>query len=248
MASKSETGHAVNAANFSRIIQYCVTMGADYTPPDSAISVANLQIAETAIKESLANYNVKAAPWVKAVNNRELAIEPLNKLLTKVKNLVYACDVSQQFKDDVKSIVKEIQGVRAKAKIVTEPGDNKAPTDASVKNISAAQTGYDNRVQNFDRLIQLLKIEAGYVPVENELRVTTLSDMFDDLNDKNAKVAQYLPPLENARNTRNKAMYGKFKAGNELASKVKSYMKAKFGGNSAEYHDVAKWEYKNLDK
>ena len=248
MASKSETGHAVNAANFSRIIQYCVAMGAEYTPPDAAISVANLQIAETAIKESLANYNLKAVPWMQAVNAREAAIAPLSALLTKVKNLVNACDVSQEYKDDVKSIVKEIQGVRAKAKIVTEPGDNKAPTDATVKNISAAQTGYDNRVQNFDKLIQLLKIETGYAPNENELKVTSLNTLLTDLNDKNAKVAQYLPPLENARITRNKAMYGKFKAGNELASKVKSYMKAKFGGNSKEYHNVAKWEFKNLDK
>lgn len=248
MTSKSESGHAVNVANFSRIIQYCAAMGADYTPPDSAISVVNLKVAEADMKDCLADFNLKAVPWMLAVNDRELAIAPLNKLLTKVKNLANACDVSQEFKNDVKSIVKEIQGVRAKPKIVTEPGDDKAPTTGTIKNISAAQTGYDNRVQNFDKLIQLLKAEPGYAPLEDELKTATLKDLLTTLNDKNALVASKLPDLDNARVKRDKFLYTKFKSGNELASKVKSYMKAKFGGNSPEYHNVAKWEFKNLTK
>lgn len=248
MAKRSETGHAVNAANFVRIIKYCEELGGAYTPPDEALSIEKLLIKAENMKNAIADYNAKSAPWVQSVNEREYAIAPLNKLLTRVRNLVKACAVKQQFKDDVSSLVKEIQGVRAKAKVVTEPENPLVPTSESVKNISAAQTGYDNRLNNFDRLIELLKVEPGYTPEEDDLKISALEDLQTVLEDRNHDVASVTPAVDNARILRDAEMYTGEGSGADLAGKVKAYFKAKFGGQSREFYTLTKWEFRKLVK
>ena len=148
MGTKSETGHAVNAANFKRLVYYCQEQGARYNPPDASISLVNLQLVAGKIETAMEDFNIKKAPWMQAVNEREDAIGKVNKYVTKVKNLVEVCDVTQQFKDDVKGLVREIQGVRATPKIKTVAGDPNTPTDNSIVQISASQQGVDNKISN----------------------------------------------------------------------------------------------------
>jgi hypothetical protein len=248
MGSKSEKGHAVNAANFMRIVQYCAKLGVAYTPPSDEISLVNLESKVVEMQTAIEEFNVKGATWMKVVNERETAIEPLNRLLTRVRNLVKACNVSQAFKDDVSSLVKEIQGVRAKPKIVAEPENPLVPTGETVVYISAAQTGYDNRLNNFDRLIELLKTEPNYLPEEDDLKIAALEALQDLLVEKNTGVAVKTPDVDYGRIDRDNKMYSGEGNGADLAGKIKAYFKAKFGGNSQEYHAITKWEYKKLVK
>jgi hypothetical protein len=234
MSSKSETGHAVNAANFTRMIVYAENAGAKYNPPDAAISVVNLKLKDQKQLAAIKLLHEKAALWMQAVNERERVRESLNTLMTKVK--------------DVTGYVKKIQGVRITPKIVTEPGDPLTPTEESVVQISASKQGIDNRLDNVLMLIELLKTEANYVPNETELTITALEALLTEANAKNTTVSVTTPPMESARNDRNKEMYMGAGSGADLANKLKAYIKAVFGGNSPEYHNVAKLEFKKLVK
>lgn len=248
MGSKSETGHAVNAANFTRMIAYAENAGAKYNPPNDAISVVNLKIKDQKQIAAIKLFHEKAAIWMQDVNAREAAMEPVNKLMTRVKNLVNACNVLPQFINDVSGLVKKIQGVRATPKIKTEVGDVKSPTEETIIQISASQQGIDNKIDNLDKLLELLKAEPNYLPNEADLRITAIETLINDAKAKNKAVGLSAPPLESARNDRNNELYGKIHGGLDLANVVKSYFKAIFGGNSVEYHNIAKLEFKRLVK
>jgi hypothetical protein len=248
MSSKSETGHAVNAANFSRMVVYAENAGAKYNPPDAAISVVNLKLKDQKQQAAIKLLHEKAALWMQAVNEREKVLETLNKLMTKVKNVTIVCNVSPQFIKDVTGLVKKVQGVRISTKIITEPGDPLTPTEESIVQISASKQGIDNRLDNVLMLIELLKTEPNYVPNETELTISALEALLTEANAKNTTVSVTTPPMESARNDRNKEMYMGSGSGADLANKLKAYIKAIFGGNSPEYHNVAKLEFKRLVK
>jgi hypothetical protein len=248
MGSKSETGHAVNAANFSRIIFYCEDTGAKYNPPDAAISVVNLKLKDQKQLDAISLFQDKAGTWMQDVNAREAVMVPINKLATRIKNVAAVCDVLPQFVKDVDGLVKKIQGVRATPKIKTEPADPNTPTDETIVQISAAQTGIDNKLDNLAMLLKLLTKETKYIPNETDLTTAAITALIASAKEKNKAVSTSTPPMESARINRNKEMYAEGTGGADLSAKVKKYMKAVFGGNSPEYHNVAKLEFKKLVK
>jgi hypothetical protein len=248
MKSKSETGHAVNAGNFSRLVFYAEEAGTKYNPPDQAISIVSLKNKDQKQLTAISDFHVGASPWIKAVNEREQAMKPVNKLMTKVKNLVSVCNVNEQFIKDVTSFVKKIQGVRATPKIKTEPSDPNSPTDESIKQISASQLGIDQKMDHIKGLVELLKVEPNYTPNETELTIGAIETVLNDLRAKNDAVSAAKPVLEFARINRNKEMYTDPGNGADLATKVKKYFKAVYGADSEEYHKVAKLKFRNMVK
>ena len=76
MASKSETGHAVNANNFERVY-FHAKEEPTYNPQDPAIGVLGLKDKNEKVKDVRATYRDKAGPWMKVVNDREAAMPAL---------------------------------------------------------------------------------------------------------------------------------------------------------------------------
>jgi hypothetical protein len=114
--------------------------------------------------------------------------------------------------------------------------------------ISAAQTDIDHKIDNYEMLFQMLKLEPGYTPNENELKLAAIQTMITGMKDKNKAVGLALAPMQTARIDRNNEMYIAAESGYDLSGKVKRYFKAVFGAKSEEYHNVAKFVYKKLVK
>lgn len=244
----NETGHCVNEAHFCTTVDFCVAKDTAYNPALDVIKLVNLQAKKVSIKAAMKDHGEKSAAWGRCVNEREAVYEPVNKLMTRVRNAVNVSDVTQQLKDDVHGIVNEILGVRATPKMVMTPEDPSIPTDKSIEQISAAQTGFDNKLGNVTRLYNVLNIEPKYIPNEDELKTTTLADLITKMTDKNAAVSTALAPMKYAMDARNKELYEKDKGGNELISKVRAYFKAAYGSNSPDYHHLTKLKVVNLGK
>ena len=240
MGSKSETGIAVNHANLSKVRSRCENMGDEYNPPNAAISVVNIKAKEVSEGIKMKDLRVASAPWMIGVNGRGDAMDLVNPYTTKIKDMVLVCDVPASYKKDVTSRVKKIQGVRAVPKIKTVEGDPETPTEESILQISASQQGFDNKLENLESLYELLKAEPGYAPEEDELKCPAIKAVIDDLHAKNAVVIDLTPAVETARMARNYEMFDPLTGGNALAAMVKNYFKAKWGGNSPEYHSVGK--------
>ena len=244
MASTSETGHAKNVANFEDLISFCSGYGGSYNPSKVAIQLPALSATHTNALAALANINSLLPANTNAVNAREAAFSSLSKLITRVVNAADASDLSKQVKADVKTIARKLQGKRTTPKKDTPPTPPAAPApvtaaDATAKSISASQMSFDQRIENLDKLIQLLAAQPAYIPNEPELTVAGLTTTLGNMRNTNTAAVNSYTPVSNARINRDTILYAEGTGLVDLAGDVKSYVKSVFGGTSPQYKQVS---------
>ncbi len=239
MASTTETGHAKNVSNFETLIAFCAGYGTAYNPSKAVVKLPALNALLTSAKNSLTAINTALPPFTNAVNAREIVFDPLSKLITRVVNGVDVSNVPKQVVADVKTIAKKIQGKRVGDKLPTVVDDPNTPEDESQKSISASQMSFNSRIENMDKLIQLLSAQAGYAPNETDLKVSTLTILLADMRTKNTVATNALTPLSNARIARNTLLYATGTGLVDIAGEVKKYVKSVFGGTSPQYKQIS---------
>lgn len=239
MASTTETGHAKNVANFEDMVSFVTGYGATYNPSKNSIKLPQLNALLTNAKNSLTAVNTALIPFNNAVNAREIAFKPLSKLITRIINALDATDASAQVVKDGKTIARKLQGRRASDKI-TPVADNPAtPESEAPKSISASQMSFDNRIENFGKLITLLTNEPLYAPNENDLKLTQLNALLTSLKTTNTAVINATTPASNARISRNKILYLAGTGLYDIQAEVKKYVKSVFGARSPEYKQIS---------
>jgi hypothetical protein len=244
--SKSETGHAKNVANFQDLKSFCISYGPTYNPSNPAITVPSLNTKYTDGINALKGVDDLIPAWINAIDDREIIFNPLSKLITRVYNSLSASGASQQFIEDALTIVRKIQGRRAKAipkpsDIINDPGK----TPEEIHNyISSSQTSMDNRIENFYKLIQLLISQSLYAPNETELQTASLTTLLTNMQNSNTDVIDTYAPLSNARIARDKVLYHPETGLVHIALEVKKYVKSVFGAQSAQYLQVSKIKFK----
>lgn len=143
MATNSETGHAINVANFSSLISFVDGYGVLYNPSKPSIILSALYNQSEMAKGVLNNVNAAAASYSNAIAAREVAFNPISKLITRVFNAVKASDTTQEVDDQVHSLVRKIQGVRATPKKTEEEKAALEADGKALKEISGAQMRFD---------------------------------------------------------------------------------------------------------
>ena len=98
---------------------------------------------------------------------------------------------------------------------------------------------YDSRIENFNKLIILLASVPMYMPNEEELKITALTDTYNDLKSKNMAVVSAEITLNNARIARNTVMYQDNIGLVDIATDIKTYIKSLFGTQSPQYKLVS---------
>ncbi len=243
MTLTPETGHAINAGNLHKTISFAEGIGTSYNPSNPEITVPALKATSILWDKSLAQVNLFAAAYLVVVNNRYLILLPLDKLLTKVYNAAASSQVSVKFIDDVRNRIKKLKGIRISPKIKIVVDQQGTPTDKTINQISASQTGIDHVIDHLDGLIQVLLLEPGYAPSETDITTTALLTLLTAIKSANQDVIDAFPALDNARIARDELLYKKYPVGLDLAGKVKKYIRSVFGGDSREYHQVAKLKF-----
>ena len=243
MASKSNSGHPINVANFDIIIADVLSYGAIYNPSKTSLKTPALTALSTTAK-SASNAVSAAEPAYKlACDAREAAFKPLSVLITKTINALKATDTTVQVDETAQGIVRKIQGRRATPKKTDE--EKKVLSDAGIEIVenSAVQMGYDSRIDNFDKFIKLLSSVPQYAPNEADLKLTALTAVFNDLKAKNTAVINAEVPLNNARITRNDVLYKPNTGLVDTALDVKIYIKSVFGATSPQYKKISKIKF-----
>lgn len=247
MPSTSETGHAKNAANFHDLIAFVVGYGATYNPSNAAIAFAALNTKSTAADASLAATNAALADYTNAVNARENHFLDFEPLLTRVVNAAAASSLSPGVMDDIRSIVRKLRGGRAKPAAPDVPDNPATPEDESSTSHSASQMSYDQRVENLDKLIQLLATQPGYAPNEVPLQVVSLQAVLTQLRGDNIALATAVTALSNSRIARDEVLYHETTGLVSLALNVKTYIKSLFGATSPQYAQVSGLKFVRRD-
>lgn len=236
MASNSETGHPKNVANFEDLISFCTGYGATYNPVKASIKIPALNIVRTNGQNALTAVNVANTGFINTTNARVIVFDPLKPLSTRIVNALSATDASDELIEDAKTINRKIQGSRKKP---LPPPDPNAPADTT----SVSQQSYDNLIENFARLVELVKSEPTYTPNEVDLQTASLDALVLDLRAKNTAVVNATTAVSNSRIARNKVLYLKDTGLVDIAAEVKKYVKSVFGASSPEYKQVSKIKF-----
>jgi hypothetical protein len=145
-----------------------------------------------------------------------------------------------QVDDSAKTIVRKIQGTRASAKLTEEQKQALAAEGKEVIQVSASQMGFNDRIENFDKLITLLSSIPNYAPNEEELKIESLTAYLNDLKSKNAAVLPLEVQLSNARILRNDIQDRPLTGLIDAALDSKVYIKSVFGASSPQYKQISK--------
>ena len=246
MPNNSETGHAVNVANFNDLISFVTGYGNAYNPSNSSIMLPALQNLSAQAGAALAGINAAIPAYNAAVAAREVLFSPLSKLVTRVMNFLKASGVSEQVYNQVNTVARKVKGTRASAIIKPEPPVDGAEPVPEPKQVSAVQMSYDSRAENFGKMIQLLAGIAEYNPNEEDLKVTTLGGLMDGLKAKNNAVIASEVPFSNARIVRNQVLYTDTTGLCDIALTVKNYVKAIFGSTSPQFKQISKLKFTKI--
>lgn len=237
MKSVSEKGHAKNASNIKTVLAVVRGMGETYNPSNEKIqisSLANLCVnAEAAVKL----VNKCMADSKPAITNREEAYKPLSGLTTRILNALKACGAPKQLVENAQTLVKKIRGDHKR--VVTDSTVESTDT-TDTKHHSTSRMSFDSRLDNFDKLINLLATIEQYTPNEVELTTESLRTMYTDIDEKNTAATLVEIPLDSARIERNKVLYAENTGVCDIAAMVKNYVKSVFGASSPEYKTISK--------
>lgn len=246
MARTYETGHTKNVANLGELLVVLLSFGASYNPSKKSIIITELQILLSVAVKALDNINSLYPVYSNAVAAREAAFEPLSKLVTRIVNALKATDTAGQVDDNAKSLAKKIQGRRSSPKKTEEEINPAAANGTEITGISASQTSYDSRLENFSKLIKLLAAIPLYTPNEPELKVDSLNSMYTNLKKLNGEVVVATVPLTNARIARNEILYAKNYGVVDTTVDVKNYIKSLFGATSPQYRQVSRLTFSSV--
>lgn len=246
MASTSETGHAKNLANFDEVITSAITLGEAYNPSKPSLKLSAMQELSGNCKTSVLKVKTATAAYKSAVDSREVAFAPLNSFSSRVGNALKASDTTDQTDQTAMSYIRKIQGRRASPKRSVEEKKSDVESGIEIRERSSSQMSFDNRIDNFEGLIQLLIGITQYAPNEKELQVESLKAFSDDLKKKNSAVVSASIELGNARASRNELMYKPITGLVDIALDAKTYIKSVFGTKSNQYKQVSKLDFTKI--
>jgi len=239
MASTSETGHAKNVANFNTLISRCIGFGGRYNPTNNLIKIPNMQGVHSSASNSLIAVNNVSPAYVTAVNTRQALFQAMEKLATRIIN---ALDTTEGTTDalvkDALTIVRKIRGAR-KSKIIVTPPTPTPTTEPTPVQISASQQSYDQQVEHFNKLLNLVATAPGYMPNESELQPAQLQTFENQMRTANNAVVNATTPYINARQSRNNVMYGTASGLVDLALEAKKYVKSVSTITLAEFRQIS---------
>lgn len=243
MASISEVGHAKVVANFNQLIQFCAAHGNTYAPSFDSIKLQNLNNLLQNAEATLLAINIAKPANDHAITARDAEFTALNPLITRIINTLAASGVPNKTVQQARTLVRKLTGKRADNTLTTTTIPESENAITNKKKISVSQMSYDNRVQNFSKLIEFLGAIPSYNPTEFNLSIAGLKAFHQNLENKNQLVLSTAIPLSNARIQRNKVLYETDKGVVDIANNVKKYIKGLFGASSAEYKQISKLRF-----
>ena len=246
MSSLSETGHARNVANFERVVTEINAMGAVYNPSKASIKAAALNAQLASAKAALSAVNAAESTYKLSVSSRNFAFVPLSKLVTRINSALKISDTNSVTIDSSMTLVRKLQGRRASPKTSKEDLAIAEAAGNKIVEISASRMSYDNRLDNFDKLIKQLSSITAYAPNEADLKIAGLMVTYTDLKTKNTAVNTAATNLNIARINRNDILYKPLLGIADTSSYAKTYIKSVYGATSAQFRNVSRQKIKSI--
>lgn len=223
MRNPSEKNHAENLANFDALIAKLISYGRFYKPSKNSLQLATLTAISQNARVAIENVSSLNEEYVHRVNIREMVFETLKQLNQRIYSVLLKCYELNEL---------EIYMLIGSTQVFYNP--------------FTAQQRYDFLLENFCRIIKLLKTIPSYHPIDSTLQIENLESLYKQLSDKNNEVKRIQALLANAKLIRAEVMYREHNGLVALASKVKVYIKYHYGWNSEQYKQIANLSIKKV--
>lgn len=211
-----ENEHVRNLANFDALIAKIVGFGKYYKPSKSTIQLEALSIVSQNAKASISNVNQLTNEYIHSANLREVVFESLKILNQKIaKTLQLTTNINET----------EMYMLVGTSNVICNP--------------FASQQRYDFLIENFCKIIKLLKANSLYLPQKSELQLSKLEDFYAGIYLKNNEVKRNHALLSNACLIRSEVMYREHSGLVALATMVKMYIKYQYGWDSEQFKQVS---------
>ena len=241
MSTSNETGQMKNVANFRQLISFCTAYGVKYTPIKDDLILMNLTLKHNQAEAVIEQAKLAKVALNDAINERQILFEPLKKLTTRVISSLKVSGASKEKIKDALEISRKIHGKRAtplKANGSSNGNDTHEAETVETKNISVSQQSYDMLISHLQHLIQILATEVNYNPIENELKLSSLSQYRSDLQQVSARVVNAYTANVNARLHRDVVLFDRTTGLNPVALEVKEYVRSAFGSRSPQSRQI----------
>ena len=238
----SDSGHLGNLKSFDELLSAVKGFPAGYNPSKNEFQIKALEAKSVEGHHQISNLNVIMSVYKSAVEHRTVVYAPFQNLATSIFNFIKSTDASDEAIDNVAQIIRKLKGQRAGKKVTPQAIGEKTQQSSQ---ISVSQLSFNERLNNFDRLICQLEMIPQYLPNETNLTIAGLRDYYNRMDAANAAVLKAENDLSNARVTRNKEFYNPQTGLVEIGKGDKLYIKAIFGPSSPEYHQVSGISFKS---
>lgn len=249
MASISETGHAKNVANLYKYNQFLEGLGTKYSPSLAEISLSSMQALYTDAQAKMDDLKTLTDVWKKETNEREIAFSTLATFCGRLVGMMRGTNASEQMMDDLTALVGKQRSAGRRTATPKEPPVDAPETDATVEaepTRSRSQLSFDLRIENYSKVVVLLKGFTGYAPTEPELSIAALETLYADLVTLNHRATKADFDLRGARAQRNTVLYGKGTGVIDRVKKSKGYVLGVFGKSSADYKTAVSIKFSDL--
>ena len=240
--STTETGNAINLANFLLIIQTVSKLKDKYKPSNPDLEIKALEINYKAAKNDLDNCTKAETDFDKTTTSRSGLFKQMKKLSGRAHRGFKATKVPQAAKDQAQTIMNKLHGNVSKPKkkeILLEGEEGQ-------KSISNSQQSYSQLIEHFKKLRGLLTSYEAYKPNEADLTPVALLNFENDLYNENRQVGDAITNWKSLRRSRSKTFYATETGIVDTAFQVKDYVASVFGIASPEYKEVNKIKFRNI--
>jgi hypothetical protein len=232
MSPYNESSHAINIANFRKIVDRCNEFGEKYNPANPDITIASMTAKWTAVSALHSDYLLAWDNTKLPIEKREHLFDQFDKIVRRTIGIFESTKAIEEAKVTARGFVRKITGSNVKVKKL--PGtDTPDP-----KRISNSHQSYLQRVDNFEQLINIYKNDGNYAANEEELKIASLEALLEELKTANYNVDVAVTEALIHRNKRNHGLYDKETGMLDIAILCKKYVKGLFGPRSVEAKTV----------
>jgi|GEM_PF-6420522 len=230
-------------ATFEKLLGFCNNQSSVYKPSRSSLQLTALNNLLTQAQQLLKAADAARIVYENAGNTRNALFKSLSRFATRIMDSLKVSGASQDVINDVTLIKRKLSGATKRFRTVGngDSGNNTHPPDGPQQR-SVSQLDFASRVENFERMVNRIAMEAAYKPNEADLQVTSLLAFATQLRVAHRNVVTAYIAMKTANRSLNVALYGSHGI-HENGRAVKTYLRSVFGSTSSHYAEVAGYEF-----
>ena len=243
----NETGHIKNLTGFRDMIAFVKNYDR-YRPTNPLIMAEALGNKYSVCGTTLEAFNQSETSLGEATRKRSAAYDRTRDLGSRIVAALDGSNVPEETIRAALGLNRKLQGRRAKPlekPPIPAAGEAAAETDNT---ISVSQQSFDRLAENLKKMRDLVKVQADYLPADEELTVEALTRTISNLEALNTEVGNAEADLAQSRAKLDLEFYDDQGGMLALAKKVKGAVRSIYQVPSVEYRQLTAIHFKNLRK